>query len=317
MKKTKEVRLLFQGRVIKTVAGNTRFGKQDFRNVHNDANYLSDPQFYFYLARDGQIYIEHIAGANNETLIDSKPLKQAMAITNGMTITVGNLKSGIKKFPLLIEISNTGSIKNNILINRIFPGNFRLIKSTGNQVGNIIKKISASTITLINSIGQSTGNILNKINYSVIGSKVAIVLSALASGLGFFLLAMLRGMARGGTGLSGSGGTRIHRGNSIYNEVILTINGTNVHEGNSIYSQVIMTINGNQIHRGSSMFGEVIVSVNGQSVNEGSSMFGTTIATINGDTVCEGTSMFGNTIAKIEGGGNMAGAAAAAFLLRM
>lgn len=322
MPKKNEIRLLYQGREVATATADVYLGKKDFRSVHNDATYLSDPQFHLFLARDGRWNIGHVAGANNETLVDGHSLKREIVITSGMTITVGNSANGIQKFPLTLEIDTVGNISKNIKLAKIGSSTASALQSVSGAVGNLtnklnLSKIGSSITTAFQSVASKVSNLTKNIDWAKVGSSTATIFRTVASALGVFLGAILRGMASGGASSFGIGSTRIHRGYSHYSEVILTINGTRVHEGNSMYGQVIMTINGNQIHRGDSMFGQVIVTVDGQTVHEGSSIFGTPIATINGDSVHEGYSIFGTTIATIEGGGRMAGAAAAAYLLVM
>jgi len=281
---TRAIRLQNSGRVVASATLDGFFGKKDFYNVHDDAKYLSDPQFRFFRTPDGQWNIEHVAGANNETLVDGRSIRQKVVLASGMTISVGNSAKGIQKFPLTIDIDAV-------------PKPSKLFSWAG--IGS-------------SAVPKPSG----PVNWAGLGSGAGAVFRVAASAIGIFLGALLAGLFRGASPI-GSGHTRIHRGASIFDEVILTIDGTKVREGSSMFGQVIMTIDGAQIRRGDSIFGPIIASLDGQTVREGDSMFGAPIATIDGDSVREGSSIFGTTIAKIEGGGGMAGAAAAAFLLRM
>ena len=269
------------------------FGKRNFHNAHDDAKYLSDPQFHLLRSPDGQWTIEHVTSAKNETLVDGHTFSGAKILASGMTITVGNSAKGIQKFPLTLEIDPIDE---------------------AHEIHEPPTVDSSPDSEISPAVDSGTSPEVSGRETEVPAMRRTGV--AIASTLGAIARGVLSGLLSG-VGSSGSGHTRIRRGNSNYSEIILTIDVTKVRQGDSMFGQVIMTIDGNTIRRGDSMFGEVMASVDGQTVREGNSMFGTSIATIDGDCVCEGSSMFGTTIARIEGGGRMAGAAAAVFLLLM
>ena len=289
MRKTNEIRLLYDGHSVAAATVSANFGKRSFHSAHDDVKYLSDPQFHLFRSPDGQWTIEHVASAKNETLIDGRAFSGAKVLANGMTIAVGNSAKGIQKFPLTVQIDVVDEVPDSP-----DPPTVDFVPAPVVESDPTPEESRREAETPSRS---GTG-------------------SAIASALGSFAGAVLRGLMTG-IGSSGGSHTRIRRGNSSFGEIILSIDGTKVREGDSMFGQVIMTIDGNTIRRGDSMFGEVMASIDGQTVREGNSMFGTSIATIDGDCVREGTSMFGTTIAKIEGGGRMAGTAAAVFLLRM
>jgi hypothetical protein len=302
MKISPKISLMHGGRVVATASVDAKFGRRSFQNVHDDAKYLSDPQFRLFRTPDNNWNIEHVLAAQNETIVDGRPLKGAIVLESGMTIAVGNSAKGIIKFPLSIEIRG--------------------------QVNLPPEKQEAPTVDLESGIERHSApepevspdpkrTDRKPINWSGMGASVAKGVRTTAAILGPIFGAVLTGLLSSGSGSGRGGRTVIHRGDSLYGDVILTIDGTQVHDGNSLYSQVLMTIDGNKIRRGNSIYGDVLASVEGQSVKEGDSIFGTSIAMVEGDRVKEGSSLFGTTIARIEGGGRMAGAAAAVFLLRM
>ena len=291
MQRNKEIRLLNEGCVVSTATVDAYLGKRNFRNVHDDAKYLSDPQFHLFRASNGLWAIEHVAGAKNETLVDGCAFSGAKVLASGMTVTVGNSGKGIQKFPLTVQIDVVDEAAET-------PPEPSTVDSSPAPAIEPEPSREESRREAETPSRSGTG-------------------SAIASALGSFAGAVLRGIVAGIASSGSSSRTRIRRGNSSFSEIILSIDGTKVRQGDSMFGQVIMTIDGNTIRRGDSMFGEIMASIDGQTVREGSSMFGTSIATIDGDCVREGTSMFGTTIAKIEGGGRMAGAAAAVFLLLM
>jgi len=93
----------FEGHVITNVSIDGEFGKQLFRNLHADAQFLSNPQFKL-LKRSGGWFIEHCASATNETIVDGKKLLAALPVRDGMRVAVGNSAKGIEKFPLHLRL---------------------------------------------------------------------------------------------------------------------------------------------------------------------------------------------------------------------
>ena len=78
-------------------------GKAHFRNLDDDAQFLSEPQFHIYPTEDGWA-IAHEQSATNETLIDGNKLHDPVYVRDGMRISVGNSKKGIEKFPLTLRL---------------------------------------------------------------------------------------------------------------------------------------------------------------------------------------------------------------------
>jgi hypothetical protein len=108
---------------------------------------------------------------------------------------------------------------------------------------------------------------------------------------------------------------RIRLGDSSYGKVVLTVMGSKVHLGDSGYTSTIFTLDGNKVREGDSSYGHVLVTLgSGGRVHRGDSAYGPVIATVTGSSVSEGNSSYGRVIATVDGG-EMSGAAAAAFLL--
>lgn len=93
----------FEGQAITTLSIDDEIGKRLFRNLHADAQFLSDPQFKL-LKRSGGWFIEHCASATNETIVDGKKLLVALPVRDGMRVAVGNSAKGIEKFPLHLKL---------------------------------------------------------------------------------------------------------------------------------------------------------------------------------------------------------------------
>ena len=115
---------------------------------------------------------------------------------------------------------------------------------------------------------------------------------------------------------SGSSGTKVYRGTSQFGDVILTVADQHVYEGSSTFGAPIFAIDGLQIRQGNSLFGSVLANLDGNLVRAGASTWGDVIACIDGQKIFKGNSSWGTQIAFVEGGRNMAGAAAAVYLLR-
>ena len=302
MTSTTKLSLAHGDRVVAIASVDAHFRRRNFQNIAEDTKYLSDPQFRLFRTSEGDWNIEHVRAAQNETVVDGQPLMEAMPIQSGTTIAVGNLRKGIIKFPLTVDISGLADLPLDMRETPVVEP-----KSDSDRRSTIE---SESLLELKRSKSKP-------IDWSSVGISIANGVRTTAAVLGPIVGAVLSGLMSGGSGSGGGVRTVIHRGDSVYGEVILTIDGAQVHEGNSIYSQVVMTIDGDRIRRGNSVYGEVLARVDGQSVKEGDSIFGASMAVIEGDCVKEGSSRFGTTIARIECGGRMAGAAAAVFLLRM
>ena len=82
---------------------NLRFGKQEFKGLHEDAQYFSNPQFKLF-KNEREWYIEHCGAAINQTIVNGIILGSPLLITDGMIVTVGNLEKGIQKLPLTLRI---------------------------------------------------------------------------------------------------------------------------------------------------------------------------------------------------------------------
>jgi hypothetical protein len=293
MTATQPVELLFDGRVVTRVGVDTRLGKREFKHLHLDATYLSDPQFRLYRSSAGEWWIEHQAGATNETIVDGAPLRTPRRVASGMIIAVGNSSKGIEKLPL--------SCKTNVA-----P---EAPKSTASD-------FISSLLSRARDVATRISNTFSTVNWAGGGRRFAGGLATVLGFLGTIFGALFMGLLRG-LGSSGGSSAKVRRGDSSFGDVLLNVDGKKIRSGDSSFGSVLMTIEGNQLREGDSMFGTVLATLDGNQVREGSSMFGDVIATIDGNKVREGTSMFGSVIATIDGGGRMSGAAAAVYLMRM
>ena len=295
-----ELKLLAGERVVLTTNIDTTLGKRNFQHIHEDARYLSDPQFRLFKVGGNTWEIEHDLKAVNETLLDGSPVRGRVMLSSGSTITVGNSGKGIQNFPLTCAVADTVDRPEHPPRTDVPPP----------------EKVDPPSSKFWTNLVSDLSEMFHSVNWSQVGSFLLTALRGVLTFAATILSAIFVGLLRG-AGTGSSGGTQIRRGNSTFGDVILTIDGKKVRAGNSMFGPVLMTFEGNQIRSGDSIFGTVLATVEGDSVREGNSIFGTTIATIHGNAVHEGTSMFGTVIATIDGGGRMAGAAAAVFLLRM
>lgn len=99
----KSIDIVFNGKVVTSVRVDTDFGKQVLKNVHDDAKFLSNPQFRL-LKRDDKWFVQHDAGATNETIVNGRRLEGEQEVTDGMVIAVGNSSKGVEKLPLTFHL---------------------------------------------------------------------------------------------------------------------------------------------------------------------------------------------------------------------
>ena len=101
---TTSVQIFFETQEVAAVRVDTSFGKNHFLKVHEDARFLSNPQFH--LARSGTEWtIRHDPSATNATLVDGAVPEGAVPLRDGMVVAVGNPAKGITKFPLTIRLA--------------------------------------------------------------------------------------------------------------------------------------------------------------------------------------------------------------------
>lgn len=100
----KLVKICFVDAEVLTVRVDTALGKNHFLKTHEDAKFLSNPQFH--LARSGTEWtIRHDPAATNATLVDGVVPEGAVPLRDGMVVAVGNPAKGITKFPLTIRLA--------------------------------------------------------------------------------------------------------------------------------------------------------------------------------------------------------------------
>jgi serine/threonine protein kinase len=98
-----KIELSFEGRSVVSATVDAEFGKQNFKALHADAQFLSNPQFRLRKQSDHWV-IEHCIGATNETIVNGKKLASPEPVENGMRVAVGNSNKGIEKFPLMLKL---------------------------------------------------------------------------------------------------------------------------------------------------------------------------------------------------------------------
>ena len=99
----KSLSILFDGKHVSQINVDAELGKQSFKSLHADAQFMSNPQFKLY--RRGDIWmIEHCQTATNETLVDGRKLSEAEPVRDGMRVAVGNSAKGIEKLPLQLNL---------------------------------------------------------------------------------------------------------------------------------------------------------------------------------------------------------------------
>lgn len=110
--------------------------------------------------------------------------------------------------------------------------------------------------------------------------------------------------------------TQVRPGGNTYNPPVLTVQGNKVYKGSSTYGPVQYTIDKNVIREGATGYGKAIATVDSKgSVHEGYGTYGRTIATVRDGKIQPGGTFSEPTIGTTDGG-NVSGAAGAAFLLR-
>jgi serine/threonine protein kinase len=102
---SKSVEITFEGQKVTLVSVDGEFGKQTFKSIHPDAQFLSNPQFKL-RKQASQWMIEHCASATNETIVDGHKLMGAEPVRDGMRIAVGNSAKGVEKLPLILKLVN-------------------------------------------------------------------------------------------------------------------------------------------------------------------------------------------------------------------
>ena len=110
--------------------------------------------------------------------------------------------------------------------------------------------------------------------------------------------------------------TQIRPGGNTYNPPVLTVQGNKVYKGSSTYGPVQYTIDKNVIREGATGYGKAIATVDSKgSVHEGYGTYGRTIATVRDGKIQPGGT-FSEPTKGTTDGGNVSGAAGAAFFLR-
>ena len=301
------LKLWHEGRLIATISTDSELGKTHFRSVSADANFLSPRQFRVFRDGDGWS-LAHSLDAINETLCDGKPVVTQIALSSGMTISVGNSAKGIVKFPLVVDLK--------VAVDSIPRVDVRATETVADRepAESVIvdKRPAVDAYEEVHELAPrdrdsppaplppSPGPAEPGINWGGLAlSALGAIADAIAS--------------------TGSDHASVYEGPSKSGPIILTVKNNKVYQGNSTFNKVLATIDEERIYRGTSTFlGEVLAHVDGNKVIKGNfSLFGDVVARIQGNQVIVGDSLYGEVIATVDNGGRMAAAAAAVYLLLM
>ncbi len=99
-----DISFSYEGTPVLRVGVDSKLGKNHFIKVHEDAKFLSNPQFRVF-KNAGKWMISHESCATNATLLEGAPLLSPTPLASGMVVAVGNPEKKISKFPLKIEVS--------------------------------------------------------------------------------------------------------------------------------------------------------------------------------------------------------------------
>jgi serine/threonine protein kinase len=99
------VSIFLDGNKIYSIGHDAELGKQNFKNIHSDSQFLSNPQFKIFKKSPGTWAIQHISSATNETIVNGKKLDGFIDILDGMTVAVGNSSKGIHKLSLTLKLT--------------------------------------------------------------------------------------------------------------------------------------------------------------------------------------------------------------------
>lgn len=103
VKTAEKIEIRFGGKHVTTVGVDGEFGSKHFRQHHDEAKYLDNPQFKLF-KRDGGWWIDHIKTARWETLVNGRRLEKAEPVCDGMRVEVGDSAKEIALFPLELKV---------------------------------------------------------------------------------------------------------------------------------------------------------------------------------------------------------------------
>jgi hypothetical protein len=98
------VELLFKAEPVLKIRIDTAIGREMLKQVSSDAKFMDSAQFKVYRIDGKHWAVSPYPGTPNETLVDGVKLTSAVALRNGMRISVGNSAKGIEKMPLLVRL---------------------------------------------------------------------------------------------------------------------------------------------------------------------------------------------------------------------
>jgi hypothetical protein len=99
------VEIFYNDNKLYSVSVDRAFGKNEFKDLHSDSQYFSNPQFRLFNVSDVW-FIEHCGTATNQTILDGLKLDSPIALKEESIICVGNLNKGILKLPLTLRLKS-------------------------------------------------------------------------------------------------------------------------------------------------------------------------------------------------------------------
>jgi hypothetical protein len=100
----KVLKIFFNENEVYSCISDKDVGKQQFKDIHNDAHYYSDPQFRLFKS-DLDWHIECCETAALETIVNGNTLTGSLIVTDGMIVGVGRVSKSILKLPVTLRLN--------------------------------------------------------------------------------------------------------------------------------------------------------------------------------------------------------------------
>ncbi|WP_174627721.1 DUF4011 domain-containing protein [Candidatus Methylobacter favarea] len=101
---TEVVKIFFNENEVYSIESDKALGRQQFKDIHNDAYYYSDPQFRLFKSYSDW-HIEHCETATLETIVNGNTLTGLLVVTDGMVVGVGRASKKLIKLPVTLKLS--------------------------------------------------------------------------------------------------------------------------------------------------------------------------------------------------------------------
>ena len=89
---------------VYSIKSDKEVGKQQFKDIHNDAHYYSDPQFRLFKS-DLEWHIGCCETTTLETIVNGNTLTGTLVVTDGMVVGVGRASKSLIKLPVTLRLS--------------------------------------------------------------------------------------------------------------------------------------------------------------------------------------------------------------------